>query len=93
MRPELERPVNTRETRIQLKFSRVFIPGLRFGLNSSYMGILTILCGLLMLGLGLGSVVTKRALLPELKPGEVMLATVPFGLVITVIGVIIQTAK
>lgn len=57
------------------------------------MGILTILCGLLMLGLGLGSAITKRALLPELKPSEVMLATVPFGVIITVIGVIIQTAK
>lgn len=57
------------------------------------MGILTILCGLLMLGLGVGSLVTKRALLPELKPNEVVMVTVPFGLVITVVGFIIQTAK
>jgi hypothetical protein len=57
------------------------------------MGILTILCGVMMLALGLGSVVTKRALLPELKPTEVVLVTVPFGLVITVIGFIIQMAK
>jgi hypothetical protein len=57
------------------------------------MGILTILCGVLMLGLGLGSVMTKRALLPELKPNEVALVTVPFGVVITVIGFIIQMAK
>jgi hypothetical protein len=57
------------------------------------MGILTILCGVLMLVLGFGSLLTKRALLPELKPGEVTLVTVPFGLIITVIGFIIQTAK
>ena len=57
------------------------------------MGILTILCGVLMLALGLGSVVGKRALLPELKPSEVALVTLPFGVVITVIGLIIQTAK
>jgi hypothetical protein len=57
------------------------------------MGILTILCGVLMLALGLGSVVGRRALLPELKPSEVALVTVPFGVVIMVIGLIIQTAK
>jgi hypothetical protein len=57
------------------------------------MGILTILCGVLMLALGLGSMMSKRALLPELKPSEVVLVTVPFGVVITVIGLIIQTAK
>lgn len=55
------------------------------------MGIATILCGLLMLGIGLGSLVQKKSLLPEIKPSEAALATIPMGLVILVIGIIIQT--
>lgn len=55
------------------------------------MGILTILCGVLMLGLGVLGLVRKQSLLPEIKPSEAALATIPMGLVITVIGIIIQT--
>ncbi|MFN3265898.1 MAG: hypothetical protein ACK41E_03565 [Deinococcales bacterium] len=55
------------------------------------MGVLTILCGLLMLGLGIVGLVRKQSLLPEVKPSEAALATIPMGLVITIIGIIIQT--
>jgi hypothetical protein len=55
------------------------------------MGILTILCGVLMLAIGAGSLVQKKSLLPEIKPSEAALATIPMGLVILVIGIIIQT--
>lgn len=55
------------------------------------MGILTILCGVLMLAIGAGSLIQKKSLLPEIKAGEAALATIPMGLVILVIGIIIQT--
>jgi hypothetical protein len=55
------------------------------------MGILTILCGVLMLGLGLVGLARKQSLLPEIKPSEAALATIPMGLVILVLGIIIQT--
>jgi hypothetical protein len=55
------------------------------------MGILTILCGAIMLVLGIGGYVRKQSLLPEIKVSEAALVTVPFGLIITVIGIIIQS--
>jgi hypothetical protein len=56
-----------------------------------HMGILTILCGVLMLGIGILGLARKQSLLPEIKPSEAALTTIPMGLVILVIGVIIQT--
>jgi hypothetical protein len=55
------------------------------------MGILTILCGAIMLVLGVGGYVRKQSLLPELKVSEAALVTLPFGAIITIIGVIIQS--
>jgi multisubunit Na+/H+ antiporter MnhG subunit len=55
------------------------------------MGILTILCGAIMLILGIGGLLRKQSLLPEIKASEAALVTLPFGAIITVIGVIIQT--
>ena len=55
------------------------------------MGILTVLCGVLMLAIGLVGVVKKQSLLPEIKPSEAALVTIPMGLVILVLGIIIQT--
>ena len=54
------------------------------------MGIITILFGVALLALGLGSLALRRPLLPELRPGEVALATVPFGLITLVVGLAIQ---
>jgi multisubunit Na+/H+ antiporter MnhG subunit len=55
------------------------------------MGILTMLCGVLMVGIGLVGLVREQSVLPEIKPNEAALTTIPMGLVILVIGVIIQT--
>ena len=55
------------------------------------MGILTVFCGVLMLAIGLVGVVKKQSLLPEIKPSEAALVTIPMGLVILVLGIIIQT--
>jgi hypothetical protein len=55
------------------------------------MGILTVLCGVFMLAIGLGGLVRKQSLLPEIKPSEAALVTIPMGVVITMIGIIIQT--
>ncbi len=55
------------------------------------MGILTVLCGVFMLAIGLGGLVKKQSLLPEIKPSEAALVTIPMGLVILVLGIIIQT--
>ncbi len=55
------------------------------------MGILTVLCGVLMLAIGLVGVAKKQSLLPEIKPSEAALVTIPMGLVILVLGIIIQT--
>jgi hypothetical protein len=55
------------------------------------MGILTVLCGIFMLAIGLGGLVRKQSLLPEIKPSEAALVTIPMGVVITMIGIIIQT--
>ena len=55
------------------------------------MGIITILCGLAFVAIGAGSLITSRSLLPELKPSEAALTTLPFGVIVVVIGIIIQT--
>jgi hypothetical protein len=56
------------------------------------MGIITILCGLAFVVLGAGSLITRRSMLPELEPGEAALTTLPFGVIVVVIGIIIQSA-
>ena len=53
------------------------------------MGILTVLTGLILIALGLGSVVLRRPLLPELVPSEVAMATVPFGVIIALLGFVL----
>lgn len=55
------------------------------------MGILTILCGVLMLAIGAFGLARKQSLLPEIKAGEAALATIPMGLVILALGIIIQS--
>ena len=55
------------------------------------MGILTILCGLIMMVMGAVSLARKKSTLPELQPIESVVVLVPFGVIITVIGVIIQS--
>ncbi len=55
------------------------------------MGILTILCGIIMLAIGVFGLVRKQSLLPEIKAGEAALATLPMGFFILLIGIIIQT--
>jgi multisubunit Na+/H+ antiporter MnhG subunit len=55
------------------------------------MGILTILCGVAMIVMGALSLIRRKSTLPELQPMESVVVLVPFGLIITVIGVIIQS--
>ena len=55
------------------------------------MGILTILCGLVMVVMGAVSLARRRSTLPELQPFESFVVLVPFGVIITVVGVIIQS--
>jgi multisubunit Na+/H+ antiporter MnhG subunit len=55
------------------------------------MGILTILCGVAMIVMGVLSLVRRKSTLPELQPMESVVVLVPFGVIITVIGVIIQS--
>lgn len=56
------------------------------------MGIITILCGLAFVFIGAASLVTRRSWLPELKPSEAALATLPFGLIAVFVGIVIQSA-
>jgi heme/copper-type cytochrome/quinol oxidase subunit 1 len=55
------------------------------------MGILTVLCGIAMIVLGVVGMVRRKSTLPELQPLESLVVLVPFGVIIAVIGVIIQT--
>jgi uncharacterized membrane protein YidH (DUF202 family) len=55
------------------------------------MGILTILCGIAMIVMGAVSLVRRKSTLPELQPLESVVVLVPFGVIITVIGMIIQS--
>ncbi|NJK43894.1 MAG: hypothetical protein HC933_06050 [Pleurocapsa sp. SU_196_0] len=55
------------------------------------MGILTILCGLVMVVMGAVSLARRKSTLPELQPLESFVVLVPFGVIIAVIGVIIQS--
>jgi hypothetical protein len=56
------------------------------------MGILTIVSGLVLIMIGLGSLITRRSLLPELEPGEAALAGLPFGLITLFLGIVIQAS-
>ena len=53
------------------------------------MGFVTVLTGLLMIVLGVGSLAMRRPLLPEILPDEVAMATIPFGVMIALIGLIL----
>jgi hypothetical protein len=55
------------------------------------MGILTILCGVIMIAMGVLSLTRRKSTLPELQPMESVVVLVPFGVIITVIGIIIQS--
>jgi hypothetical protein len=55
------------------------------------MGILTILCGVIMIAMGGFSLARRKSTLPELQPLESVVVLVPFGVIITVIGIIIQS--
>ncbi len=55
------------------------------------MGILTVLCGVAMIVMGVVGMVRRKSTLPELQPFESLVVLVPFGVIIAVIGVIIQT--
>jgi heme/copper-type cytochrome/quinol oxidase subunit 1 len=56
-----------------------------------FMGILTILCGVAMIVMGVLGLARRKSTLPELQPIESVVVLVPFGLIIAVIGVIIQS--
>ena len=55
------------------------------------MGILTVLCGVAMIVMGVVGMVRRKSTLPELQPLESLVVLVPFGVIITVIGVIVQS--
>jgi heme/copper-type cytochrome/quinol oxidase subunit 1 len=55
------------------------------------MGILTILCGVIMIAMGVLSLARRKSTLPELQPMESVVVLVPFGAIITIIGIIIQS--
>lgn len=55
------------------------------------MGILTVLCGVAMIVMGVVGMVRRKSTLPELQPLESLVVLVPFGVIISVIGVIIQS--
>jgi hypothetical protein len=55
------------------------------------MGILTVLCGVIMIAMGVLSLARRKSALPELQPMESVVVLVPFGVIITIIGIIIQT--
>ena len=55
------------------------------------MGILTVLCGVAMIVMGVVGMVRRKSTLPELQPLESLVVLVPFGVIIAVIGVIIQS--
>jgi uncharacterized membrane protein YidH (DUF202 family) len=55
------------------------------------MGILTILCGVAMIVMGALSFARRKSTLPELQPLESVVVLVPFGVIIAIIGVIIQS--
>lgn len=55
------------------------------------MGIITILCGLAFIVIGVTSLITHRSLLPELKPNEAALTTLPFGVIVLFVGIVIQS--
>jgi heme/copper-type cytochrome/quinol oxidase subunit 1 len=55
------------------------------------MGILTVLCGVAMIVMGVVGMVRRKSTLPELQPFESLVVLVPFGVIITVIGVIVQS--
>ena len=55
------------------------------------MGILTVLCGVAMIVMGIVGMVRRKSTLPELQPLESLVVLVPFGVIISVIGVIVQS--
>mgnify|MGYP000261663875 FL=1 len=55
------------------------------------MGILTVLCGVAMIVMGVVGMVRRKSTLPELQPLESLVVLVPFGVIIAVIGVIVQS--
>ena len=55
------------------------------------MGILTVLCGVAMIVMGVVGMVRRKSTLPELQPLEGLVVLVPFGVIITIIGVIVQS--
>ena len=55
------------------------------------MGILTVLCGVAMIVMSVVGMVRRKSTLPELQPLESLVVLVPFGVIIAVIGVIIQS--
>lgn len=55
------------------------------------MGILTVLCGVAMIVMGVVGLVRRKSTLPELQPLESLVVLVPFGVIIAVIGVIVQS--
>ena len=55
------------------------------------MGILTVLCGVAMIVMGVVGMVRRKSTLPELQPLESLVVLVPFGVIISVIGVIVQS--
>ena len=55
------------------------------------MGILTVLCGVAMIVMGVVGMVRRKSTLPELQPFESLVVLVPFGVIIAVIGVIVQS--
>ena len=55
------------------------------------MGILTVLCGVAMIVMGVVGMVRRKSTLPELQPLESLVVLVPFGVIIAIIGVIVQS--
>jgi len=55
------------------------------------MGILTVLCGVAMIVMGVVGLVRRKSTLPELQPLESLVVLAPFGIIIAVIGVIVQS--
>ena len=55
------------------------------------MGILTALCGVAMIVMGVVGLVRRKSTLPELQPFESLVVLVPFGVIIAIIGVIVQS--
>ena len=55
------------------------------------MGILTVLCGVAMIVMGVVGMVRRKSSLPELQPLESLVVLVPFGVIIAIIGVIVQS--